>query len=284
MFWYCIDNYDPNFNELSELKKLPITETKKNMIRQSLDTSIIFLKHFINDLRITDYIKPKKLYSAYEEYMNEKEKKKQMMNKNTFLEKLKDCSYIEFVFNKKLNGADPTNYIKIDRSKMIEHFKLKNYFDEYDEINGEVIDYNKQNDTDTAEQKLIKSLQEEIKLLKEQLEQKPKPQVEQTIFTRESLIRNYENAFQKTYNNKKLHTISEVNELQKSLKSSSVSSLSQDDKYYGCDTDDYSDDSSLNNFINDDNSDDETDDNNNDIIYELDIGGEEDDPILQSFK
>ena len=140
MFWYCIDNFDSSFNELRELKLLPVTETKKNMIRQSLDTSITFLKHFINDTRINDYIKPKELYSAYEVYMNEKEKKKQMMNKNTFLEKLKDCSYIKFEYNKKLNKCEPTNYIKIDRKAMIEYFKLKNYFDEYDEINFENLD------------------------------------------------------------------------------------------------------------------------------------------------
>jgi len=134
MFWYCIDNFDDSFNELKELKLLPVTETKKNMIRQSLDTSIIFLKHFINDVRIDDFIKPKELYSAYEEYMVEKEKKKQVMNKNTFLEKIKDFLFIKFHYNKKLNNCDPTNYIKIDRNKMIEYFRLKNYFDEYDEI------------------------------------------------------------------------------------------------------------------------------------------------------
>ena len=46
MYWYCIDNHNKDFNELSELKKLPMTETKKQMVRQALITATIFLKIF----------------------------------------------------------------------------------------------------------------------------------------------------------------------------------------------------------------------------------------------
>ena len=41
-----IDNNNKDFNELSELKKLPMTETKKQMVRQALDTATIFFKVF----------------------------------------------------------------------------------------------------------------------------------------------------------------------------------------------------------------------------------------------
>ena len=65
------------------------------------------------------------------------EKKKGIMNKTTFLGKLKDCiEFISFHNNKKLNGESPTNYILFNRPNMIEHFKKNNYFDEYDEYDS----------------------------------------------------------------------------------------------------------------------------------------------------
>jgi hypothetical protein len=67
-FWDCIDNFDSEFNELHELKKLPMTETKKNMIVLSLDSSICYLKSKINDGSImNNYIKPKDLYENYKQ-------------------------------------------------------------------------------------------------------------------------------------------------------------------------------------------------------------------------
>jgi hypothetical protein len=54
MFWYCIDNHKPKWNELQELKKLPMSETKKNMVQQSLDTGTLFLKSFVNDKEINE--------------------------------------------------------------------------------------------------------------------------------------------------------------------------------------------------------------------------------------
>jgi hypothetical protein len=132
-FWDCIDNYE-EFNEGQELKKLPITETKKNMIILSLDSSINFLKSSINEKSIMDkYIKPADLYLEYEIYINDNDKKGKL-NKQHFLEKIKDLKdFIRFEV-KRLGGKEKTNYCYIDRAKMIKSFKEKHYFNEYDDV------------------------------------------------------------------------------------------------------------------------------------------------------
>lgn len=139
MFWYCIDNHKPNWNELQELKKLPMSETKKNMVQQSLDSGTLFLKYFVNSKEISTYIKPLTLYNKYKTWMEDTEDKKQCMNKMTFLGKMKDYpDFISFHENMRLDGGNATNYIKIDRDKMIVLFKKKHFWNEYDDIDDDV--------------------------------------------------------------------------------------------------------------------------------------------------
>ena len=137
-YWDCIDNYDNTFNELQELKKLPMTETKKSMIVLSLDSSICYLKSKINDSSIMNkYIKPKDLYG---DYQLSTEDKKKLLNKEHFLERIKDLNECISITTKKINGGNTTNYIYIDRNNLIKCFKEKYYFNEYDEIH-EMTDY-----------------------------------------------------------------------------------------------------------------------------------------------
>jgi hypothetical protein len=133
-YWDCIENYE-EFNEGQELKKLPITETKKNMIILSLDSSINFLKSSINDKSLMNkYIKPVELYLEYELYINDNDKKGKL-NKQHFLEKIRDLKdFITYVPNKRIEGKEKTNYFYINREKMIKSFKDKHYFNEYDDI------------------------------------------------------------------------------------------------------------------------------------------------------
>ena len=137
-FWDCIDNGDDNFNELAELKKLPITETKKEMIVASLDSPILFLKHIINKKdMMNEYIKPKILYEYYKEYMRQENgNNRQVMNNDNFFKRMTiyEGDFLSYVKNKKLNGKSPTNYFYFDREKMITSFKNKHYFGRYDEI------------------------------------------------------------------------------------------------------------------------------------------------------
>ena len=120
-----------------------MTETKKSMIQQSLDTATLFLKQFVNNHRIRNYIKPLDLYDEYKRW-SVSEDKKMLMNKMSFLSKIKDFKeFITIYENKRLNGENATNYIKIDREKMISYFKVKHYWNEYDDINEfEIIDDN----------------------------------------------------------------------------------------------------------------------------------------------
>jgi hypothetical protein len=193
-FWDCIDNYE-EFNEGQELKLLPITETKKNMIVKSLDSSIIFLKHSINDKDIMNtYIKPKELYEIYCQFIKDTpDNKKFMLTKESFLEKLKDLKDIVKFEVKKINKTNPTNYIYINREMLIKVFTEKHYFNEYDDVNEaiEIINpdlnvldkgtpaYDKATEDIVKENNDIKKQIEEMKKLLELLQKQIKPNKEE---------------------------------------------------------------------------------------------------------
>ena len=204
LYWYCVDNYREDFDEMADLKLLPITEAKQNMILQSLDTPTLFFKHFANDEKIMQFIKPKDLYELYASFMRDHESKKSIMNKNSFLAKLKDCSEYILIADKRINGLEKTTYVQFNRPKMMEIFKSKGYFDEYDEVkeilplthNIEILEEDKQielckkseYDALVAE---IKALKEEMKLMmyipvketkvKIETQKEVKPVIEQVI-------------------------------------------------------------------------------------------------------
>jgi hypothetical protein len=124
----------------------------------------------------------------------------------------------------------------------------------------------------STEQKLIKSLQDEINILKKQLEEKqikPKPKelnIDNICFLHNS---------PKTI----FPTVSEIEEIEYSkVYPSSVSSLTQNEHYEGVDSDS---ENEINDFNED--CDDDDDDDNNESTYVLDIGGDYEDPILQNF-
>jgi hypothetical protein len=140
-FWYCIDNHKPSWDELQELKLLPVTETKKQMIIQSLDSGTMFLKAKVNCPKVMNKdIKPKDLYDQYVEFMKKPNNdKKQFMNQNTFLSKIKDFpAFVTVKLNVRVNKGNPTNYIHIDRAKLIAYFTEKFYFNEYDDIHDKL--------------------------------------------------------------------------------------------------------------------------------------------------
>ena len=161
-FWHCVDNNDPNFQELAELKKLPMSETKKNMIVKSLDSCTLFLKDSINnEFIMSKYIKPKDLYLQYAEFAKLDSANKNYLSKESFLEKIKQFDKFITFKNKKLNGANPTTYVFIDRIKLIEEFNKLHYFNEYDNIDDNIDEVFEEIDNND------KVLEENIKLKKE---------------------------------------------------------------------------------------------------------------------
>jgi len=158
-FWHCIKYHNPNWNELQELKLLPVSETKKQMIVQSLDTATLFLKANVNNNLILNInIKPKDLYYYYVEYMKKSIDKRQFLNQNTFLTKMKDfSSFVTTKLGVRVNGGNPTNYFYIDRKKMIKLFKEKYFFNEYDDIHDKLEQFDE--DSEAEELPLIAQLQ-----------------------------------------------------------------------------------------------------------------------------
>jgi hypothetical protein len=177
-FWDCIDNHDKTWNELQELKSLPITETKIQMIQQSLDTATMFFKGAVNDVIIMDaMIKPRVLYNRYSEWMKVNEPKKKTLNSTSFLSKLKDYKeFVTFHTNIRVDRATQTNYVKIEREKMISHFRAKHFWCEYDDIEGQldaVPDdaYDNGIDEDDLSINVVKLLKDENAQLKKQIQE-----------------------------------------------------------------------------------------------------------------
>lgn len=141
-FWHCIDNCDHDFNELIELKQLPASETKKQMISQSLDSCTLYLKSIVNDAEYMNKdIKPTTLYDHYNDFMKAQNDKKTCLNKQSFLSKLKEYNlFITLKDNVRKDGNNPTNYVYIDREKMINLFREKYFWNEYDNINDKLND------------------------------------------------------------------------------------------------------------------------------------------------
>jgi hypothetical protein len=171
-FWHCVDNNDPNFQELAELKKLPMSETKKNMIVKSLDSCTLFLKDSINnEFIMSKYIKPKDLYFQYVEFAKLDSVNKNYLSKESFLEKIKQFDKFITFKNKKLNGANPTTYVFIDRIKLIEEFNKLHYFNEYDNIDDNIDDVLEEVDNNDKVLEENIQLKKEIDELKKLLEQ-----------------------------------------------------------------------------------------------------------------
>ncbi|MDR3549868.1 MAG: DUF5906 domain-containing protein, partial [Candidatus Babeliales bacterium] len=141
-FWDCIDNHNPEWNELAELKLLPITETKIQMIQQSLDTVTLFFKSIVNSEEwMNTYVKPKEFYSYYVDWMSTDDtvKLKKPMNSSSFLSKIKDSKeFVTYHEKIRVGDANQTNYYRIDREKLIAHYKFKHFWNEMDEIDVEI--------------------------------------------------------------------------------------------------------------------------------------------------
>ncbi len=148
-----------------------MTETKKNMIIQSLDTAIKFLKNSINDKKVMNaYIKPKDLYIKYADFVNEGKNKEKPLNKEHFMERLKDQKEIITFTTKKIDGGNTTNYIYINREKLIDVFTKKHCFNEYDDIHVTLKknpddDEDDETDNDEDSQSLFKGIQLYKKLI-----------------------------------------------------------------------------------------------------------------------
>jgi hypothetical protein len=123
------------------------------------------MKAKINDSTILNCnVKPKILYEKYEHFMKDADKKT-ILNKTSFLAKLKDAKeYIEFRENiRGERSHSPSNYVYIDRDKMIQHFKSKFYLNEYDDIQ-ELLETEEDivTNEDTSPEEKIKRLQDLI--------------------------------------------------------------------------------------------------------------------------
>ncbi|MDR3598616.1 DUF5906 domain-containing protein [Clostridium sp.] len=192
-FWDCVDNHNKNFNELEELKTLPVSETKKTMIQQALDTATQFLKAIVNENKLMDkYIKPKDLYKDYINWIATNETLKKPMNSTTFLSKMKNYStFVSFHENKTIDGQK-TNWVFINKKKMITYFHQKSYWNEYDDICIEketetkpetktacLFVEEKESEVDQLQQALeeIKKLKQENELLRSQIQSEPKTEI-----------------------------------------------------------------------------------------------------------
>lgn len=168
-FWYCQRNQVVDWNELEELKKLPITEEKKTMIQHSLDTVTMFLKSYVNDPCINKPMKPRDLHRKYESYINEESGKNKPMGKVSFMERI--LSFDKFVQLNvmKYGGSTTTSHIVIDRQKLIDDFTERHFWAKYDDIleNPVVVPADEH---DKKYEDIIQSQQQQIKRMNKLLD------------------------------------------------------------------------------------------------------------------
>lgn len=168
-FWYCQRNQVVDWNELEELKKIPISEEKKTMIQHSLDSIVMFLKSFVNDSAINKPIKPKDLFKRYDDFVSEECGKTKPFGKVSFMDRMMKFDKFITLNTMKFGGSTTTSYFIIDRQKLIDDFTENHYWAKYDDIHENPVpvpadEHDKQYDD------IIQSQQQQIKKLNKLLD------------------------------------------------------------------------------------------------------------------
>ena len=142
-YWYCQDNYNPEYNEQKSVKTLPITNTAQDATQNSLTPTIEFIKYCVNeDTIFNEPVKPKKVYDLYKSWYTSNEKEKCRMKKyHAFCSEL-DTSFKEFIEFKtvRLNCEEKTNWLFFDKPKYYQEFQRKGFFSKYEDASQNVIE------------------------------------------------------------------------------------------------------------------------------------------------
>jgi hypothetical protein len=143
-YWDCVDNYDSNYNEQITIKKLPLTDTKKQMIQKTLSIVTRYLKDRLED---GDFFcqryKKKELYEDYCTWKKARETDKKIgpQNRNDFYTSLIDGEYKNIVLMKKakIEGVAYNDVIVFDGKKLYSFMMKKGYISKYDDIHDNYI-------------------------------------------------------------------------------------------------------------------------------------------------
>lgn len=143
--WYCQDNYDPDWNEQVNIKKLPMTSTANNMILRSLPPIVEYLKSILDQDNFEGQRKPKDEYISFCEWYasNPTLDVKRTPKPHQFMSDLLRFNTAISQKSERFHGTknipipnNATMYITINRKALISDFKKKGYFSTFDTFEG----------------------------------------------------------------------------------------------------------------------------------------------------
>jgi len=176
-FWNCIKCYDDSVKEQVELKKLPMTETKKQMILATMDTMTLFIKAIITkevEINETNTIKSSEFYEKYVDYIKQNTNKNNL-EKHSFYQKVSAYEPDISIIHKRDKQKNVCRHFVLNIKGLLERLRKDGYIDEkFDDV--ESADGMAENDLIAINKKqaeTIKELQKQIEELKRQLEKKP---------------------------------------------------------------------------------------------------------------
>lgn len=136
----CLKNFNKDWNEQIEIKQLPITQTKKEIIQKALTPFIRMIKYYIVEMKcddLFDYMTYTHFYKEfYLSWHNEQNQDKKIIDKLEMLNEIKNKydDFITYHEQKRINKNPTKNVIKIDKDKLLYVFTKKCYIVDSDDI------------------------------------------------------------------------------------------------------------------------------------------------------
>ena len=164
----CIKNYNPNFNEQEEIKKLPITKTKEEQIQKTMPAVARMLKHYVVDEPNPEIFELMKFTDFYNIYFLEWHKQhntrdKKIIEKHALFNELNTSSYAS-IKQRRIKDIPTKNTILIEKDKLMKEFIKNKYIVQSDDIDIDFEKYTNDNneleDLDKEERELMQKLKE----------------------------------------------------------------------------------------------------------------------------
>ena len=161
-FFDCLKHYDPIYEETQSIKNLPITQTKLSQIQKNLSADVKFLKAVVDSPELIKPMKKTVLYKWFTDWARENSIKF-IANQFDFIGNIKKYPFV-CIKSGSINKMTYKDLVHIDRQQLIDNFCKSGFITSADDIEGDVIEPEKQNDLSRLIDKRLE-LQKQLALL-----------------------------------------------------------------------------------------------------------------------
>ena len=159
-------HYDPIYEETQSIKNLPITQTKLSQIQKNLSADVKFLKAVVDSPELIKPMKKTVLYKWFTDWARENSIKF-IANQFDFIGNIKKYPFV-CIKSGSINKMTYKDLVHIDRQQLIDNFCKSGFITSADDIEGDVIEPEKQNDLSRLIDKRLE-LQKQLALLDKEL-------------------------------------------------------------------------------------------------------------------